>query len=203
MKLKTAILNLALFAGLAILAPTTQAATAYYVRVNDVMVRSQPGEFAMGRLYTNQRMDIQYVDPNGWAYGYAYGHVNRCVWAQFTVHGSANFWTHGAQVADRCRNTGKYLQPSEFTNGEIWNSGSGDGFIYTIPRATHMWDNWVWGGRWGNANHRGVAPAGSVFKIRYTTNDGVGVMVRRCTRNLDGSITCHPHDWLFIQRSSL
>lgn len=201
MKLKTTILGLALLAGLAALAPNAQAATAYYVRVNDVFVRSHAGGFAMGKLYTNQRMDIQYVDPDGHAYGYAYGYVNRCVWAQFTVHGSANFRTHGTRVADRCRNTGRYLQPSEFTNGEIW--GSNDGMLYTIRGDTHMWDNWVWGGRWGNHNYRGVAPAGSVFKIRYTTNDGVGVMARRCTRNAGGSITCHPHDWLFIQRSSL
>ncbi|HEX8136783.1 MAG TPA: hypothetical protein VF544_04255 [Pyrinomonadaceae bacterium] len=201
MKLKSAIINLALLAGLAILTPTAQAAKAYYVRVNDVLVRSQPGEFAMGRLYTSQRMDIQYVDPDGHAYGFAYGHVNRCVWAQFIVHGSQNFWTHGTQVADRCRNTGKYLQPSEFTNGEVW--GTTDGLYYTIRRDTYMWDNWLWGRRWGNHSYRGVAPAGSVFKIRYTTNDGVGVMARRCSRNLDGSVICYPHDWLFIQRSAL
>lgn len=201
MKLKTAILGLALLAGLVALAPNTQAATAYYVSVNDVLVRSQPGEFAMGRLYSSQRMDFQYVDKDGHAYGFAYGHVNRCVWAQFIVHGSTNFRTHGTPVADRCRSTGKYLQPAEFTNGEVW--GSIDGMIYTIRRDTYMWDNWVWGGRWGNHSYRGVAPAGSVFKIRYTTNDGAGVMARRCTRNGNGSLTCYPHDWLFIQRSSL
>jgi hypothetical protein len=200
MKFKTLILNLFLFAALTAFAPAAQAATAYYVRVRDVYVRSHAGGYAMGRLYTNQRMDIQYVDSDGWAYGYAYGHVNRCVWAQLRVPGGTNFWTHGTAVADRCRNTNRYLQPSEFTNGQVW--GSTDGVVYTIPRATHMWDNWVWGGRWGNHSYRGVAPAGSVFKIRYTTNDGGGVMARPCTRNLDGSITCHS-DWLFIQRSSL
>lgn len=153
----------------------------------------------MGRLYTNQRMDVQDIDSNGWAYGYAYGHVNRCVWAQFREHGNTNFWTHGTPVSNRCRTSGRYLQQSEYTNGEIW--GSTDGEFHTLPKATHMWDNWVWGGQWGNHNYRGVSPAGSLWKIRYTTNDGGGVMARPCSRNPDG-IQCHS-DWIFIQRSSI
>jgi hypothetical protein len=202
MKLKTAILAAALFAELVALSRGANAATAYYVSASSVYVRSQPGEYVMGRLYYGQRMDIQHIDSNGWAYGYAYGHVNRCVWAQFRENGNTNFWTHGTTVADRCRNSNKYLSQPEFTNGEIWGRGTSDGVFYTLPRATNMWDNWVWGGRWGNHSYRGVSPAGSLWKIRYTTNDGAGVMARPCSRNANGGVTCY-HDWMFIQRSSI
>src|ERR1043166_467820 len=178
MKLKTAILAAALFAELVALSRGANAATAYYVSASSVYVRSQPGEYVMGRLYYGQRMDIQHIDSNGWAYGYAYGHVNRCVWAQFRENGTTNFWPHGPPA------------------------GTSDGVFYTLPRATNMWDNWVWGGRWGNHSYRGVSPAGSLWKIRYTTNDGAGVMARPCSRNANGGVTCY-HDWMFIQRSSI
>jgi hypothetical protein len=187
---------LALIVALVTLFQGANAATAYYVKSNSVYVRSYPGGYAMGRLYINQRIDIQDIDSNGWAYGYAYGHVNRCVWVQFQQHGVTNFWTHGTTVSNRCRTSNRYLDMSEFTNGQIW--GSGDGAFYVLPRATHMWDNWVWGGRWGNHSYRGVSPAGSLWKIRYTTNDGGGVMARPCK----DYGTCYD-DWMFIQRSSI
>jgi len=201
MKLKTAILAAALFAELVALSREANAATAYYVTASSVYARSQPGEYTMGRLYYDQRMDVQHIDAYGWAYGYAYGHVNRCVWAQFREHANTYFRTHGTTVSDKCRNTNRYLSQSEFTNGEIWGRGTNDGVFYTLPRATYMWDNWVWGGRWGNHSYRGVSPAGSLWKIRYTTNDGAGVMARPCSQNA-GGITCY-HDWMFIQRSSI
>jgi D-mannose binding lectin. len=146
-------------------------------------------------------MDIQDIDANGWAYGYAYGHVNRCVWMQFQQYGNTNFWTHGTTVSNKCRGYDRYLYPSEFTNGEVW--GSTDGVTYFLPRATYMWDNWVWGGRWGNHSYRGVSPAGSLWKIRYTTNDGGGVMARPCNWTGNWSTTTCASDWMFIQRSSI
>lgn len=180
------------------------AATAYYVSVVDVYARAKPQSYAMGRLYTDERMDIQYVDSNGWAYGYAYGAVQRCVWAQYSTTSSRNFWTHGTTVTDKCRNTDRYLTNAEFTNGEIWTNAAGtDGVVHRLSRDSHAWDNWQWnGGAWGNPVYRGVAPAGSEWKIRYTTRDGAGVMARPCSRDAAGTLTCQS-DWHFIQRSSL
>jgi len=88
-KPQAVIFGVALIAGLLSISQTANAATAYYVSATDVYARSKPQAYAMGRLYnhtnTSQgRMDIQYVDSNGWAYGYAYGYVNRCVWAQYS-----------------------------------------------------------------------------------------------------------------------
>ncbi|MGH8081944.1 MAG: hypothetical protein ACREP7_15320 [Lysobacter sp.] len=188
---------------LALSAQTAGAATAYYVNRVDVYARAKPQSYAMGRLYTDDRMDVQYVDSNGWAYGYAYGYVNRCVWAQYSNHSEVNFRTNGTAVANRCRTSNMYLSDSEFSNGEIWTNSAGtDGVTHTLSQASHMWDNWVWGGAWGNHVYRGVAAAGSVWKIRYTTNDGVGVMARPCVTNSAGTLECLS-DWYFIQRSSL
>jgi len=200
---RLAILGAALVAGLAAGARPAHAATAYYASAQDVYARSKPGSYAMGRLYTNERMDIQYIDSNGWAYGYMYGSVSRCVWAQYSAGGTTNFWTHGTAVSDKCRTTNKYLETSEFSTGEIWTNAAGnDGVMITLPRATETWDNWLWnGGAWGAARYRGTSPAGSVWKIRYTTRDGAGVMARPCYRDAAGALSC-VSDWYFIQRSS-
>ncbi len=169
----------------------------------DVYVRPKAGSYAMGRLYTDQRVDIQYIDSNGWAYGYAYGYVNRCVWVQYSYSRQVNFWTHGTTVSNKCRTTNRYLDNSEFTNGEIWsNSAGNDGIVHRIARDTHAWDNWAWGSAWGNHHYRGISPAGSYWKIRYTTNDGAGVMARPCYHDSTGTLKC-VSDWYFIQRSAL
>lgn len=195
MKLKSLLQGMTLLAALMI-AQTASAATAYYVNATDIYVRSHAGGYAMGRIYRDQRMDIQYIDSNGWAYGYAYGYVNRCVWAQYQENGNVRFWTHGTAVSNKCRTTNMYLDHPEFTNGEIW--GTNDGVMIRIARDTHMWDNWAWGQAWGNHNYRGVSPAGSYWKIRYTTNDGAGVMARPCNAT---ATECYS-DWMFIQRSA-
>ncbi|MES2320214.1 MAG: hypothetical protein V4631_22280 [Pseudomonadota bacterium] len=189
--------NIAFLLMIASCAPAL-AAKAYYVSATDVYARKQPQSYAMGRLYKNERFDIQYVDSNGWGYGYAYGSVNRCIWMQYSTTAGSNFWTHGTAVSDKCRTTNTYLLNSEFTNGEIWmNSTNTDGRSHILAGATHMWDNWSWGARTGNAVYRGTAPAGSRFIIRYTTNDGAGVMARPC--NASGCSS----DWFFIQRAAL
>lgn len=204
MKIRALILCAAFVVGLLSFSETASAATAYYVIPGaDVYVRSHANGYAMGRLYGNQRMDVQYIDANGYGYGYAYGFVNRCVWARFHDSTTTYFWTNSTPVSNKCRDYNKYLYPSEFTNGEIWSNSSGyDGMEYIIPRATYIWDNWSWGSRWGNHNYRGIAPANTLWKIRYTTNDGGGVMARPCLYDAAGTKICY-EDWVFIQRSSI
>lgn len=199
MKLNTTILTLALMAVLPSFSQVANASTAYYVRVADIYVRPRPQSYAMGRLYKDERMDVQYIDANGWAYGYAYGFVNRCLWAQFRERNAVNFSTHGTEVSNRCSASHPYLADSDFTNTEIWHNSTGnDGLEFTLKRPTNIWDNWVWGGRWGNHRYRGTAPAGAIWKIRYTTKDGGGVMARRCRARGDCDI-----NWVFIERGSI
>lgn len=196
-----------LIAGLLSFYQVADAATkAYYVKQgSEVFARSAPGKYVMGRLYPSDRMDIQYVDPHGWAYGYAYGNVNRCVWAQYTHYGAAHFQTNNTIVSTKCRTENKELDTSEFTNGEIWTdpvaaaAGGGDGVVMFLSKGTHMWDNWSWNSAWGNHKYKGYAPAGSRFKIRYTTKDGVGLMARLCEPT-----TCKTDTgWVFIQRTAI
>jgi hypothetical protein len=197
------LLGLLVLGGLTGVAQPAHAAKAYYVKVQDVYVRAKPQSYAMGRLYTDQRIDIQYVDSNGWGYGYAYGYVNRCVWVQYSYYSNVNFWTNGTTVSNKCRTTNMYLSTGEYSNGEIWTNSAGtDGVVHRISRDTYAWDNWAWGSGWGNHYYRGVSPAGSYWKIRYTTNDGVGVMARPCYFGSDGVLRC-ASDWYFIQRSAL
>jgi hypothetical protein len=159
----------------------------YAVKAVDVYVRSAPQSYAMGRLYNGQSMDIQYVDSNGWAYGFAYGYVNRCVWAMWSAFGSYI----GAR-GNGCRTSNMYLALSEFSDGTVWGSG-GDGAFHRISRNSEMWDNWAWSQAWGNHKYRGTAGAGTAFAIRYRTKDGQGVMARIWDYS----------DWVFIQASSL
>lgn len=176
-------------------------ATAYYVTATDVYVRSHAQGYAMGRLYTGDRMDIVRIDSNGWAFGFAKGHVNRCVWAQYRdQHGNIHFRTHGTQVSDHGCKVRK-IPTEEFTNGTIW--GDSDGVYHSLAGSTDMWDNWLWGRGRGAERYRGQAPAGSLWKIRYTTKDGRGVMARPCKWTGDWSTTRCKSDWVFIERLSL
>jgi len=184
-----------------LLAQAASAATAYYVTAGDVYARSAPQAYSMGRLYFDERMDIQYIDSNGWAYGYAYGFVQRCVWVQYRYYSDPpRFRTHGTAVSDKCRNTDRYLYEWEYSNGEIWNRGGTDGVFARLHSETPMWENWAWGQAWGNHHYKGNSPAGSLWKVRYTTYDGVGVMARPCSE-ANGTVTCYSN-WMFILRSS-
>ena len=213
LKMRKVVFTAVLFIGWLASLQSANAATAYYVSAQDVYARSKPQSYAMGRLYNHTdtgqgRIDIQYVDANGWGYGYAYGYVNRCVWVQYSYRDDAgvsrtNFRTNGTTVSNKCRTTNIYLDTSEFTNGEIFmNSNNTDGVIVTTARDTNAWDNWRWDGTaTGNSVYRGVSPAGSKWKVRYTTKDGAGVMARPCSYDAAGSLSC-ASDWHFIQRSS-
>lgn len=188
-----------LFAGLLSFFQNANAATAYNVSSTDVYARARAGGHATGRLYKYDRMDIQYIDREGWAYGFLGGYINRCGWAQFSENGNVKFTTTYITVPNRCRSTNMYLDLFEYSNGEVWNDSSGtDGVVVTLPRETHMWDNWEPNKRWGYHKYRGTKPAGSRFKIRYTTGDGGGVMARFC----DSADCVTEVGWVFIQRSA-
>jgi hypothetical protein len=202
---KAVVMGVILLAGSASFAEPAHAATAYYVRVTDVYARNYAREYAMGRLYTDQRIDIQYIDSNGWGYGYAYGYVNRCVWVQYSYYSKVNFWTNGTTVSNKCRDFPKTISTSEFTNGEIWKDPyANDGKPHRLTYNSHRWDNWAWSSAWGNHRYRGIAYAGEVWRIRYTTKDGAGVMARGpCWWDSPAKNWRCPSDWQFIQRGTL
>ncbi|MFY0533314.1 hypothetical protein [Nannocystis pusilla] len=61
--------------------PTTKRSSA-----ENVVLRPKEGTYAIGNPRQGATMDVHEVHDvhgNGWACGFAYGEVNRCIWAQF------------------------------------------------------------------------------------------------------------------------
>lgn len=63
-------------------APGAVAAERKTVCAQDLYVREQPMGRAIGTLYYGQSMDVERYSDSGWAYGFAYGHVNAHGWVQ-------------------------------------------------------------------------------------------------------------------------
>lgn len=63
-------------------APGAVAAERKTVCAQNLYVREQPMGRAIGTLYAGQSMDVERYSESGWAYGFAYGHVNARGWVQ-------------------------------------------------------------------------------------------------------------------------
>ncbi len=59
------------------------AGTRLTVCAQDLYVRDSPAGIFIGTLYYGQTMEVTKYSPSGeWAYGFAYGHVNKWGWVQ-------------------------------------------------------------------------------------------------------------------------
>lgn len=59
------------------------ASTRLTVCAQDLYVRDAPAGIFIGTLYQGQTMEVTKYSPSGeWAYGFAYGHVNKWGWVQ-------------------------------------------------------------------------------------------------------------------------
>ena len=59
------------------------AAERHTICAQSLYVREQPEGRAIGTLYAGNTFDVERYSPSGgWAYGYAYGHVNDHGWVQ-------------------------------------------------------------------------------------------------------------------------
>ncbi|QSQ26122.1 hypothetical protein JY651_14840 [Pyxidicoccus parkwayensis] len=59
------------------------ASTRLTVCAQDLYVRDAPAGIFIGTLYQGQTMEVTEYSPSGqWAYGFAYGHVNKWGWVQ-------------------------------------------------------------------------------------------------------------------------
>jgi hypothetical protein len=74
--------TLALTAVGATAAPGAVAAERKTVCAQNLYVREQPMGRAIGTLYYGQTMNVERYSASGWAYGFAYGHVNAHGWVQ-------------------------------------------------------------------------------------------------------------------------
>ena len=64
-------------------APAASASTTYMVCAQDLYVRDTAAGVVIGTLYYGHHMRVDRYSPSRqWAYGYAYGHVNKYGWVQ-------------------------------------------------------------------------------------------------------------------------
>jgi len=162
------------------------------VSVDDVLVRSGPQSFALGRLYRGEAFDVSYRDSNGWMWGYAWGHVNGCAWVQLAVGSNApNFDAAPAPPAGHARSCGTHRQfaAGDFSAGDA-DVNAIDGQTLNVTCASFE--------TWGNWNHSGPqhrshgSRSDQSVRLRYTVRGGGGAMVR-----------LGPGEWLFMRRECL
>ncbi|PCC68583.1 hypothetical protein NAEX_01599 [Nannocystis exedens] len=144
------------------------------------MLRSDAHSYAIGNLREGATMDVHEVDANGWAWGFVYGEVNRCAWAQFHVKkdgvSTENFEGPIDDHVDQC-GPKTPLPQAEWTTGEI-NAKPDKGTPVPINGcpSPHYWDNWDFAAGAGIGQPRGSVTAGQQVSWRYVTKDGKGVM---------------------------
>lgn len=63
-------------------APVAAATERRTICAENLYVREQPMGRAIGTLYAGQSIDVERYSASGWAYGFAYGHVNAHGWVQ-------------------------------------------------------------------------------------------------------------------------
>ena len=173
----------------------------YKLDRQDLVVRVDPKSYAIGRLHKGEGFDLHSVDANGWAWGFAYGDVNRCVWVQFHVTGddgtnggdyTVNFDVENPEPHnDQCKDPHR-LPNEEWTNGTINDPDAEDGTEISLNGCAepHHWDNWDREKATGVPPSRGLLDPNGVVRWRYVTPDGQGVMSR-----------IGEGDWVFIPRS--
>lgn len=80
MRPKLILATLAVVAATVVFASVAFGGHAYggnHVNAVDLYVRDNQGR-VIGRLYRNEHFTIERIAANGWAYGYAYGNVQKC-----------------------------------------------------------------------------------------------------------------------------
>ncbi len=54
------------------------------VTATDLDIRKSPQGEYYGRLHKDEHFNVQYISPNGWGWGFAYGDANKCAWTDVT-----------------------------------------------------------------------------------------------------------------------
>jgi Tol biopolymer transport system component len=188
--------------------PPVEAASAvppgrYLLKSERNYVRDRSGpEIALGRLYGDERMDVTYVSPGGWAWGMAYGHVHTCRWAQFQYKHKGKWKErfrkdpHSFTKYSRKCGPSHPIPQSKWSNGETNGRSKGDGSpakIKSSCRPLHYWDNWSFRKGSGRPEDGQEPKKRTLVLFRYTTPHGKGAMVR----------LVNSHQWVFVRRKCL
>lgn len=177
-------------------APRTITPGRYEVVAENLTLRSDAGSYAIGTLRKGESFDVHEADGNGeYVWGFAYGEVNRCVWAQFQGENQMsgkhmlNLDGPNEEHKDQC-GVRRRIQPEEFSNCTK-NDDANGGTPVRINECTNpsYWDNWDPKAQNGLGEPRGTLSPKTQVRWRYVTPDGKGVMA-----NLAGG------EWSFILR---
>lgn len=170
----------------------------YEVTAPELVIRASVDGEPLGRLYRGDVMDVHEVTEDGWAFGFAGGSVQACVWTRYLdVAENATIFNFREDAepgphADLCLGeTGE--ERDEQGTSAFASRVSADGEAGT-PAITdcdysHFWDNWDWEAGAGLGPATGKLDRGTEVHWRYVTIDGNGVMAR-----IGGD------DWVFIAR---
>lgn len=156
----------------------------YTVTAPELLLHASVDGEPLGRLYRGERMDVHHVDADGWAYGFAAGTVQRCVWARFSDDlpdaEVINFdeYDPGPHAA-----TCEPVERDQAPDPSAWASRlSADGERGTPVRTdcdrSAYWKNWDWSRGAGVGAEDGVLDRDTEVHWRYVTSDGNGVMAR-------------------------
>ena len=169
----------------------------YTVTAPELLLRASVDGEPLGRLYRGERMDVHHVDADGWAYGFAAGTVQRCVWTRFRDdlanaevinfnedHPDALLHQDACDPAER----DEAPDPSTWAS-QISDDGERGTPIATDCDRSDYWNNWDWSRGAGVGPADGVLERDTEVHWRYVTSDGNGVMAR-----LAGD------QWVFIAR---
>ena len=176
--------------------PRTITPGRYEVAAENLTLRSDAGSYAIGTLQKGEGFDVHEASGDGeYVWGFAYGEVNRCVWAQFQgvnqMSGKNMLNLDGPKEdhKDQCGDQ-RRIQPEEFSNCTK-NDDPDGGTPVAVNGCTNpsYWDNWDYKAQTGLGEPRGTVTSGTQVSWRYVTSDGKGVMA-----NLAGG------EWLFILR---
>lgn len=173
----------------------------YEVTAPELVMRASPDGEPLGRLYRGEVMDVHEVTEDGWAFGFAGGDVQACVWTRYldsapraTIFNFREDETgpHAATCLDEVddeeqRNAGR---DAEAFASRVSADGEVGTPVITDCDSAHYWDNWDWDAGAGLGPATGKLDRGTEVHWRYVTIDGNGVMAR-----------IGEDDWVFVARS--
>ncbi len=167
----------------------------YTVTAPELVIHAGIDGEPLGRLYRGEVMDVHHVDADGWAFGFAGGTVQRCVWAKFrdTLPNAVviNFNEDEAGPHDGgCETVERDEAPdsTEWASRFSADGGTGTPIATNCDRSAY-WKNWDWDRGASVGTEDGVLERDTEVHWRYVTSDENGVMARIDDDN-----------WVFIAR---
>lgn len=168
----------------------------YEVTAPELLLHASIDGEPLGRLYRGEVMDVHEVTPDGWAFGFAAGDVQACVWARYLdVVPQATIFNFEEDAepgphAELCQGEEPDAEPrgTDAFASQVSDDEAGTP-VRTDCDYSHYWKNWDWSNGAGLGPADGKLDRDTEVHWRYVTIDGNGVMAR-----IDGD------NWVFVAR---